>query len=414
MASPNIVVGLDVGTTKVSVCVGQISEGLINILALAKVPNSGLRRGVVIDIEECVSAISGALEQAERIAGVQLDHAHISIGGTDIVATMSKGIIAVSRPDGEINSTDVERVIDAARTIALPPNKEVLHVIPRQFIVDGQDGIKDPVGMTGIRLETETLIIGAGLSSVKNLSKCVFQSGLQIDSVMFSPLASAKALLSKKQMENGVLLLDIGGGTTSLAIFEEGTLTHAAVLPIGSIHITNDIAIGLRISLDAAEKIKLAHGNASKEKIRKNETIDLSKFDSNEDQKIEKEMLGDIIEARLKEIFSFVKDELKSIGRDGMLPGGVILTGGGSQLENIADLIKKELSLSANLANSIIEFSGTVDKIDHPVYATSVGLMLYGFEGNTQTNSKQNMLRMPKNLTAVTDKVKDILKQFLP
>ena len=215
MADRNIVVGLDVGTTKVAVCVGQINEGLINILALSKTINNGLRKGVVVDIEECVSAISGALEQAEKTAGIQLNHAVVGIGGSHIVVTNSKGVIAVSRPDGEIVASDVERVVEAARVIALPPNREILHVIPLQYIVDGQDGVKDPTGMTGLRLEVEALVIGGNTSAIKNLSKCVYQSGLQIDALTFTPLATAKVLLNKKQKENGVILVDIGGGTTS-------------------------------------------------------------------------------------------------------------------------------------------------------------------------------------------------------
>lgn len=416
MAQSNIVVGLDVGTSKVAVCVGQVSEGLVHLLALVKVPNSGFRRGIVIDIEDCVSSISGAIEQAEKIAGVQLDNAVVGVGGSDIISTLSKGVIAVSGTDGEITAGDVDRVIEAARAIALPPNKEILHVIPKQFIVDGQDGVKDPLGMTGIRLETEALVIGTGTSSLKNLSKCVYQAGLQINSLTFSPISLAKTILTKKQIENGVLLLEIGGGTTKIAVFEEGTLIHAKVLQVGSMHITNDLAIGLRISLDAAEKIKILHGNVNIQSSKKTGTIDLSKYDPTENQKIEKSMIGEIIEARLKEIFSLVKDELKSIGKDGMLPAGTLLTGGGVMLDGLVEMAKDELHLPAQIAIPNIEVSGMVDKLDHPVYATSVGLMMEGLESPSKSKidiSRFN-IKLPKGLTGYTEKVKDIIKQLLP
>jgi cell division protein FtsA len=415
MANQDIVIGLDIGTTKIAVCVGQVSEGLIHILALTKAPNTGVRKGVVIDVEECVSSISGALEQAERMAGVQLDHAVIGIGGSHIIATSSKGVIAASRTDGEINHSDIDRVLDAARTIALPPNREILHVIPRQYIVDGQEGVKDPTGMVGIRLEAETLVIGGSSSAVKSLTRCVSQAGLGIDALLYSPIATAKALLNKSQRENGVMLLDIGGGTTSLAIYEEGDLIHTAILPIGAQNITNDLAIGLRVSPEAAEKIKLQYGNANKETIRKHETIDLSKFDPTENQKIERIMVAEIIEARIKEIVNLVKDELRSIGKDGMLPAGVVLTGGGTLLDGIVEIMKEEFHLPVSRGIPTLEFSGMVDKLDQPVYATSIGLMLEGLEGNIHpTHNKTGKANLPIDLNTVMDKARGLFKQLLP
>lgn len=414
MAEHNLIVGLDVGTTKVAVCVGQVNEGLINILALTKTVNSGLRKGVVVDIEECVSAISGALEQAEKTAGVQLNHAVVGIGGAHIVVTSSKGVIAISRPDGEIVSSDIERVVEAARVIALPPNREILHVIPLQYIVDGQEGVKDPTGMTGLRLEVEALVIGGNTSAIKNLSKCVYQSGLQIDTLIFTPLASAKVLLNKKQRENGVMLVDFGGGTTSIAVFEEDELIHSAILPVGSLHITNDLAIGLRISLEAAEKIKIEQGCANKELIKDSEKVDLNKYDPNEDQKVDKKMIAEIIEARLNEIFGLIKDELKSIGRDGMLPAGIILTGGGSLLGKIVSFAKEEMNLPVALGVPLLESTGAVDKTDNPVYAASIGLMFEGIESRHAPTSKASKIQLPQNFSGVFDKVKDTLKQLLP
>ncbi len=369
----------------------------------------------MVDIEECVSSISGALEAAERMAGVQLDHAIIGIGGSHIASTNSKGVIAVSRNDGDIDQADIDRVVDAAKAIALPPNQEIIHVIPKQYIVDGQEGIKDPIGMTGIRLETEALVIGGQTTAIKNLTKCVAQAGIQADALFYSPIATAKTLLNKRQKENGVMLLDIGGGTTGLAVYEEGELIHTNVLPVGSLNITNDLAIGLRISLEAAEKIKLQYGNAHKDSIRKHETIDLSKFDPTEKQRIERIMVAEIIEARVKEIINLVKNDLKSIGKDGMLPAGVILTGGGALLEGLIEIIKDELHLPVSAGLPNLEFSGMVDKLDQPVYATSIGLMLEGLEGNIHpVHNKPGKAILPENLNSVVDKAKDLFKQLLP
>lgn len=414
MSDKNVVVGLDIGTTKVAVCVGQISEGLIHILALAKAPNSGLRKGIVVDIEECVSSISGALEHAERMAGVQLDHAVAGISGAQVTASNSKGVIAVSRPDGEINQSDVDRVLEAARVIALPPNREILHVIPRQFIVDGQDGIKDPIGMTGIRLEVETLAIGGSSAAIKNLTKCIFQAGVEIDALIYTPLATAKALLNRKQRENGVALVDFGGGTTSLAIFEENEIVHTAVLPVGSLHITNDLAIGLRVSLETAEKIKIQYGTANKDAVKETEKVDLSKLDTDETQRIERKMIAEIIDARLKEIFGMVKDELRSIGKDGMLPAGIVFTGGGTLLDGLIDFAKEELHLPAHMSKPTLEVSGMVDKLDHPVYAASIGLMLQGLEGTHTPHTRSSRIALPNSMNGLVNKMKDALKQFLP
>lgn len=413
MAKENVVLGLDIGTNKVTACVGQLKEGVIDIIGVGKAPNSGMRKGMIVDIEDSVSAISAVLEEAERMAGVPLTSAYVGLGGSHISAVTSKGVIAVSRADGEVSPSDVDRVIDAARAIALPPNREILHVIPKNFIVDGQNNIKDPIGMNGIRLEAETLVIGGATSAVKNLTKCVSQAGLDINELVFSPLATAKSLLSKRQKEIGVILVDIGAGTTSIAVFEEGELISCNILPIGSMHITNDIAIGLRISLETAEKIKIKYGTALLSKVRDSEKIDLSDFDPEETQKVERKYVTQIIEARLVEIFSLIKDELKKIGKDGMLPAGVIFTGGGCKLDGLIDFSKEYLRLPAQIGYPMLEISGMVDKLDDPVYVTSVGLMLWGLEDNKpNTNSSLN-LNFGK-FDGVLDKAKGIFKHFMP
>lgn len=409
----NVVFGLDIGTSKVAACVGQINEGTIDIIAMSKVPNCGVRKGMVCDIEDTVSAISAVLEDAERVSGVPLTSAYVGMGGNHISSVGSKGVVAVSRADGEVTPSDVERVIDAAKAVAIPANREIIHIIPRNFIIDGQTNIKDPIGMTGIRLEAETLVISAAASATKNLTKCVMQAGLDIDELVFSPLATAKSLLSKKQKEMGVLLVDIGAGTTSMVIFEEGEILYCAILPVGSLHITNDIAIGLRISLEAAEKIKIKYGSANLEKIRDSEKIDLSDFDASENQKVEKKYVAQIIEARLVEIFSMIRDELKKIGKDGMLPAGVVFTGGGCKLEGLIDFSKNYLRLPAQIGYPIMEISGMVDKLDDPLYVTSVGLMLWGLEQTRQGKAELYNFNLGK-FDNVLNKARNIFKQFLP
>lgn len=404
----NLVFGLDVGTSKVACCLGTHQEGITDILGYSLVPCAGLRRGIVVDIEETVSAISAALEEAERMSGFMIDSAVVGVGGVHIESEDSKGIIAVSKADGEITEDDVKRVIEAARTVSLPPNREILHVIPKGFIVDGEEGIKDPVGMSGIRLEVEAHVIGVATGAIKNLTKCAYQAGISIDDLVYAPLALSKLLLSKQQKETGVLLLDFGAGTTSVSVFEEGTMIYSNVLPIGSSHITNDIAIGLRTSLDIAEKVKKEFGICDPNQVAEKEAIDLSKIDKTGEGEVSRKYVAEIIEARISELFSMVRDELRKIGRDGMLPAGVVLTGGGSQLNGLVDAVKEHLRLPAQIGFPVVSLSGMVDKIEKPVYAQAVGLLLWGIEETPQFSLKHLDL---KNLP---QKIKDFIKQFLP
>lgn len=413
MPKSNIVIGLDIGSSKVAVVVGQIQEGLVQIIGASKAANTGMRKGIVVDIEDCVSATSAALEEAERMAGVPLEGAYVGICGAHITSSMSKGVIAVSRADGEITKTDYDRVVEAARAVALPPNREIISVIPRDFIVDGQGGIKDPVGMTGIRLETEALVIGGQTAAIKNLSKCVFQAGLKIEDILYTPLALANSFLTKKQKDVGVVLIDIGAGTTSLTVFEEGDIVYTNVIAIGSGHITNDLAIGLRTSIETAEKVKLEYGVARSQDVPATARVDLSKLDPNEDSKVERKMVAEIIEARLKEMFGMIRDDLKSIGKDGMLPAGVILTGGGCLLEGIVDFTKEELKLPAQIGKHLIQLGGIVEKVDSPIFSGAISLLLTGFMEPDTNKPTSFKLEIPE-LRGVTDQFKKIFRNFLP
>ncbi len=337
-----------------------------------------------------------------------LTDAFVSINGTHINSDTSKGVIAVSRADGEISENDIVRVIEAAKAMPALPNREILHIIPKNYTVDGQEGIKDPVGMTGVRLEVETQVISGSVNAIKNITKCVAQAGLKITGLVYSPLATSRILLSKRQREIGVALIDIGANTTSLTVFEEGDILSTAVLPVGSSHITNDIAIGLRTTIDVAEAVKIKYGSATPEKVSERTTIELSKFDKNEDSVADARYIAEIIEARLNEIFMMVKDELRKVGREGMLPAGVILTGGGARTDSVVELAKETLRLPAQIGIPMVEVSGMIDKIEDPIYATSVGLLAWGTD-LTGGKSAQNSYNED-----FVNKLKGVFRNFLP
>jgi cell division protein FtsA len=378
MAKEQYIVGLDVGTDSIRVVQGKLEEtGRINIIGAASVPANGLRKGVIVDIDEAVSSISAVLEKVERMTGVPVAHANVSVGGNHIACMDSKGVIAVSRADGEISENDVIRVIDASQAVSIPPNREVIHVIPKTFTLDGQSGIKDPIGMTGIRLEVETIIIHGALPFLKNLNKAITQAGLEVDQLVLSPLAAAQSVLNKRQKELGVALIDLGAGTTSIAVFEENNLIHTAIIPIGSMHITNDIAIGLRCTIDTAEKVKTLYGQASPALVDKLAEIDMSKIDPEEETRISQQLVAEMIEARLEEIFDRITTELKRIDRDGKLPAGIVLTGGGAALPGMVEFAKHYLRLPVSIGVPS-ETDTIIDQVVDPSFATVVGLSLWG------------------------------------
>lgn len=410
MAKDNLYVGLDIGSAKIAVCIGALTEQGLNIIGLSAVPHTGLRKGVVTDPEETVSAISHALEEAERMAGANVTHAYVSINGAHIEAENAKGVIAVSRPNGDIDAADVARVIDAAKTATLPQNRELIHVFPQRFLVDGHEEVRDPVGMNGIRLELDALVISSSAVATRNLTKAVFQAGVEIDGLVFGPLAAAKALTTKKQRESGVVLVDFGSGSTNLIVYEESQLLHAACLPVGSTHITNDIAIGLRTNLDVAEIVKNKYGSALPGSIRDSEQINLSSIDPGEGDKVSRKQVAEIIEARILEIFGMVKEELQKIGKDGLLPAGVVFTGGGSELDGLTELARTHLRLPAQVGYPVTPMSGIIDKIDSPIYATSVGLVLWALD---ETGDKGAPWRLEfGKFGGVIDRFRGILKNF--
>jgi cell division protein FtsA len=403
-----IYIGLDIGSTKVCCVVGLHEDGaaLPSVIGVGTAPTSGMRKGVVVDVEETVSSITAAVDEAERISGVAIDRATISIDGAHVASQNSKGVIAVGRADQEITVDDLMRVEEAATAIQLPPNREIIQVFPRSYAVDSQDNIKDPVGMHGVRLEVESHIITGSVPAIKNLDRSIHQAGIVVQGQVLVPLAAARAVLTKRQKELGVALVDIGGGTTGVAVYEEGDILYSSVLPVGAGHITNDLAIGLKTSIDTAEKIKLKYVRAHTAKANLAEKIRIEELDS-EDNLISRKELQKIAGARLDEIFHLVRAELRKVGKDVMLPGGVVLTGGGAKMLGIEDLAKETLQLPA-VVGKPEGFTGIVDRINDPAFAAPIGLMLENMSHG------QEQAVPGAGIGQTVDRIKHALRNLLP
>lgn len=418
MSKKDIITGIDIGTSNIRTIIVQHiwDEERPRIIGVGVSPSAGVRKGIISDLEETVRSVQESVEQAERMAGLNINRAVISVGGNHISSQYSKGVIAIGRADGEVTEDDISRVINAAQAISIPANKEIIHIIPKDFSLDDQKNIKDPIGMNGVRLEVDAMIIEGFTPHLKNLTKCIESADIKIENYVLSPLAAARAALSKRQKELGVVLVDIGGGATSLAVFEENDLLHAAVIPVGGNHITNDIAIGLRTSIDVAEKVKLEYGNATPKEISKKEDINLSQIDSNEEGTVSRYHVAEIIEARLEEIFAMVNKELKTIGKDKLLPGGAVLTGGTAKLPGAVDLAKNTLGLPAQTGFPV-PLGGLVDKVDEPSFVTAVGLIMWGLDDvgpkNTGKGSKI-MHNLTDNMSGTVTGIKKWMGRFLP
>jgi len=420
MSKNDIICGIDVGSSKIKTIIARIisSEENPRILGVGVAESFGVRKGMIVDLEETLNSINESVEKAERIAGFLVKRAVVSIGGNHISSQLSKGTIAVGRADGEVSSDDIERVISAAQTVSIPANKEILHIIPRNFSLDEQKDIKDPLGMSGVRLEVDALIIEGSTPYIKNLSKCFEQAKIEVESFVLSPLAAAKSILTKRQKELGVVLVDIGGGTTSLTVFEEDDLLLRVILPIGGSHITNDIAIGLRTSIDVAEKVKLEFGNALPKEIGKKEDINLSEIDSSEEGIVSRYHVAEIIEARLEEIFNLVNKELRKIEKDRLLPAGAVLVGGTAKIPGAVDLAKSALGLPAQTGFPI-SLGGLVDKVDDPSFATAVGLLMWEAESFQQEYWKNKITgkilgNISGNVSGMAGNMKKWIGKFLP
>jgi cell division protein FtsA len=418
MSRESIIVGIDIGSSNIRTIITQNNhDEPPQVIGVGVAPSFGVRRGVISDAEEAIKVINESLEKAERMAGIKIRKAVASVGGSDINFQEAKGVVAVGKADGEVTENDVQRVLNEVQQAPLPLNREIIHIIPRGYRLDDQENIKDPVGMKGVRLEVSALLIEGSANQIRSAIKTIEQLNVEVDDIVLEPLAAAKSVLGKRQKELGVVLINIGGGTTSVAVFEEGELIHTAILPIGAGHITNDIAIGLRTSIEVAEKVKLEYGCALPEEIGKKEEIDLSAVDSREEGLVSRYHVSEIIEARLEEIFKLTNKELAGIKRAGLLPAGAMLTGGGAKMPYIAEVAKKILGLPTQIG-SPENLGGMLNEVDDPSFATAVGLILWTREQENFSRGGFTGVRVIDNFSRsaeyTLDKVRKWLGKFLP
>jgi len=403
MARGHIITGIDIGSGSIKILAVQKgkNESDPEVLSQIQGPSSGVRKGTVINVEEVSNSIRLALENFQNGIGRKIDSAIINLSGSHIFMTPSRGVVVVSRADQKISQEDIERVIQAAQTFSLPLNKEILDVLPKEFIIDGEKGIKEPLGLQGVRLEVEIQALGGFSPYIKNVTKAVLNSGVQVSDIFISPLASARSILDSQQKELGVALLDMGAGTTGLAVFEEGDLVHTAVLPVGSSHITNDIAIGLKIDIDTAERIKIEFGSCFWKPSKKKEKI--KKIGQEEPLIFSLKVLANIIEARVSEIFDLTNKELKKIGRQGKLPAGIVLTGGGAKLPKIKEFAKKELKLPCK-----VDYPRGISGLEKdPALSTVCGLVWRGIDLEEERGSSVFQ-------GGFFSKIKRIFRVFIP
>jgi cell division protein FtsA len=369
-----LIVGLDIGTTKIAAIVGEVTEDGLDIIGIGTAPSRGIRKGVVVNIDATVQSIEKAVEEAEHMAGCEITSVFAGIAGAHVKGLNSHGTVAVK--DKEVRDGDVSRVIESAKAVAIPMDREILHVLPQEYIVDEQDGIREPLGMAGVRLEAKVHIVTAAVTSAQNIVKCCNRCGLEVAGVVLEPLASAEAVLEEDEKELGVALVDVGGGTTDIAIFQGGSIVHTSVLPLGGNHLTNDIAVGLRTPLDAAEKIKQKYGCALSSLVDPEDTIEVPSVGGRQPRILARQILTEITMPRMEEIFEHVRKEMARAGFD-ELASGVVLTGGTTILEGTTELAEEVLGIPARRGQPR-GIGGLVDVVRSPAYATGVGLVLYG------------------------------------
>jgi cell division protein FtsA len=377
MATP--IAALDIGTTKTCALIGEVTDtGIVRILGSGIAPSRGLRKGVVTDVKEATLAIASAVEQAERVSGLACNSVYVGIAGAHIQSTNSRGVAAIHSGRG-VTQDDADRALEAAEAIAVPPNREIIHVIPRGFTLDGQDGVKDPLGMIGFRLEVEAHVVTGAASSIQNVTKAVESAGLKIVDLVLEPIAAGEVALTASEKEMGVVLADIGGGTTDIAIFIDGSVWHTVILPTGGIHITNDLAVGLRTPFDAAEEMKIKYGHADPMQVPEIDLIDVAAFGEEGRRTVARRDVSEIIRARVEEICQLILTEIKRSGYDNLLPAGVVLCGGTAELVGIKACAREVLQMPVRVG-APREIEGFVDRVSSAAFATSVGLLQWGWK----------------------------------
>jgi cell division protein FtsA len=376
------IVGIDVGTTKICTLVGEVDDqGELQVVGVGIAPSRGMRKGIVVDVQQAGEAIAESVGKAERTSGYKITRSNVSLAGEHVASTNSVGVVAVSGDDG-ISADDVDRALDSARAVSIPHGREIIHIIPRGFTVDGQDGVRSPLGMHAFRLEVEAHIVTASLTALLNLSKCVEGVGVQVDELVLTSVSSGEAVLTETEKKMGVILADIGGGTTDLAIYIEGMIWHTKVLPVGGNHVTNDVAIGLRLPFNVAEKVKIERGHALSEEMDPTSAFHLQPFGDGTAVQIARHDLTQVIEARMVEILSMVLQEAKRSGYDGLLSAGLVLCGGAAQLPGLRQLAQDVMDMPVRVA-SPRNLHGLVDALHNPAFATSVGLLRWGMQEHT-------------------------------
>lgn len=397
----NLIIGLDIGTSKVVAIVGEIKlNGGIEIIGIGSHPSRGLKKGVVVNIESTVQSIQRAVEEAELMAGCEIHSVFAGIAGSHIRSLNSHGIVAIR--DKEVTQGDVERVIDAARAVAIPADQKILHILPQEFIIDEQEGIRDPVGMSGVRLEARVHMVTGAVSAAQNIVKCVRRCGLEADDLILEQLASSYSVLSEDEKELGVCLVDIGGGTTDMAVFTGGAIRHTAVIPIAGDQVTNDIAVALRTPTQHAEEIKIKYACALTQLATSDETIEVPSIGDRPPRRLSRQTLAEVVEPRYEELMTLIQAELRRSGFEDLIAGGVVLTGGSSKMEGVIDLAEEVFHMPVRLG--VPQYvSGLVDVVRNPIYSTGVGLLLFGQKNRAHGG---NELAGDSGLKAVWDRMK--------
>jgi cell division protein FtsA len=383
----NFIVGLDIGTSKIVCLVGEVQQdGEIEIISIGTHPSTGLKKGVVVDIKATVHSIQRAVEEAELMAGCEIHSVFAGIAGSHINSLNSHGIVAIK--DGEVTQSDVDRVIDAAQAVAIPADRKILHILPQEFIIDEQEGIHQPVGMSGVRLETRVHIVTGAVSAAQNIDKCVRHCGLEVSDLTLEQLASSYAVLSDDEKELGVCLVDIGGGTTDIAVFTDGSIRHTAVIPIAGDQVTNDIAVALRTPTVHAEDIKIRYGCALTQLAATEETIKVASIGDRPSRTLSRQTLAEVIEPRYEELLQLIQAELRRSGFDHLLAGGIVMTGGSSKMEGLIDLAEEVFHMPVRLGVPQL-VTGMAEVINNPIHATGVGLLLFGLENGDSRESSR-------------------------
>jgi cell division protein FtsA len=382
----NLVIGLDIGTSKVVALVGEVSSDAIEVLGIGSQPSRGLKKGVVVNIESTVQSIQRAVEEAELMAGCEIHSVYAGIAGSHVRSLNSHGVVAIR--DREVTHGDVEHVIDAAKAVAIPADQKILHVLPQEFIIDGQEGIRDPIGMSGVRLEAKVHIVTGADSAAQNIEKCIQRCGLEVEDIVLEQLASSFAVLTEDEKELGVCLIDVGGGTTDIAVFSAGAIRHTAVIPIAGDQVTNDIAVSMRTPTQHAEDIKVRYACALSQLANPDETIEVPSVGERPARRLARQTLAEVIEPRYEELFGLVREELRRSGLEEQIAAGIVLTGGSAKMEGAIELAEEVFHMPVRLGVPQ-QVEGLSDVVRNPIFSTGVGLLLYGRENTLPTRQRR-------------------------